>query len=244
MEKLIYRIEHYDNVDSTNTLLKSRAKHGENEGLVIWADSQSEGRGRLGRSFYSPDSGLYFSLLLKPDISPSKTLYITAAAAVAVCRAIQKTAGISADIKWVNDIFSDGKKVCGILAEGASKNESELSFVVLGIGVNIYSSEFPDELRDIAGCILKEKPSEDFRKKLLYAILEEFADIYSTLETADFADEYRKHSFIIGKKVYAVKGDNRCAVEVVGIDDEFRLIVKDENGEKFALTSGEVSIRF
>lgn len=244
MERLIYRIEHFDNVGSTNDLLKSRAKHGESEGLVIWADSQSTGRGRLGRSFYSPESGLYFSLLLRPCTSPQKSLYITAAAGVAVCRAIEKVTGISTGIKWVNDIFADGKKICGILAESAAASESELSFVVLGIGVNIYNNEFPGELRAIAGSLFKEKPSVDFRKKLLYAILEEFSEIYSSEDNRAFADEYRKRSVLTGKHVYAVRGDSRRAVDVIGINDELKLVVKDENGREFTLHDGEVSIRF
>ena len=125
-------------VDSTNTYLKNAAEKGEKDGSVIIAETQTAGRGRIGRNFYSDKGGLYMSILIRPDMPTERSLFITTGTAVAVSKAIEKTSGKSVGIKWVNDIFIGGKKVCGILTEGTSNFETgQLQYAVVGIGINV-----------------------------------------------------------------------------------------------------------
>ena len=148
-------VEVYKEVTSTNTLLKQRSQSGAPHGLVIAAESQTSGRGRMGREFFSPDqTGVYFSILLRPTLSPSDALLITTCAAVACARALEKISGKTAQIKWVNDIYIDERKVCGILTE-ASFVQGKIDFAVLGIGINLYTPDngFPADIKDKAGSL-------------------------------------------------------------------------------------------
>lgn len=236
----IFDICCYDTVSSTNILLKQAALEGASEGTVIMADSQTAGKGRMGRSFHSPDgSGLYMSLLLKPDLATAGK--ITTMAAVAVCRAIGKTLSKEVDIKWVNDILLDGKKVCGILAEAAGSGDG-LMFVVLGIGVNVYApvDGFPEELSDIAGA-LTEDAQPDLRSKLAAAILDEFWGIYSKKE--NIAQEYNGRCIVPGKRVNVIKNGVAKPALALSLDEVCRLVVRYDNGETETLESGEISIK-
>ena len=141
-----------DEIDSTNNFLKQKAESGEKSGTVIIAKRQTGGKGRLGRSFFSPQGGMYLSILLRPQISAEKSLFITTAAAVAVCRAIEKVSNKKSGIKWVNDVFIDNKKVCGILTEASLDFETGgLYYAVVGIGVNLYypKNSFPNDIKSI-----------------------------------------------------------------------------------------------
>jgi len=244
-----YRLTVMERVDSTNTVLKRLAENGEAEGRVVIANEQTSGRGRMGRSFFSPpNSGVYISVLLRPKLSASDSLLITTAAAVAVCRAIEGVTGRAAAIKWVNDIYCAGKKVCGILTEASIDFESgALSYAVLGIGINITDPDggFPDELKDIATSIYEGKPySSEVRGRLAAAVLDNFLEIYRELHTKSFMEEYRERSFVIGKEVYVISPSSREEAYVLGIDDDdARLIVKTADGGIKALSSGEISIR-
>ena len=164
-----------ESVESTNDYVKKRANNGEKEGLVVIANEQTKGKGRLGRTFYSPsDTGIYMSLLIRPDKSPEKSLIITSAAAISVCKAIRTVAGVKASIKWVNDIVIDNKKVCGILTEGkVDADNNKLDYAVVGIGINItYPKEgFPEDIADIATS-LKDNHDEDIKNKLIAKILD------------------------------------------------------------------------
>ena len=130
---------YFEELDSTNSYLKEMAAKGAQEGTIIIANRQSAGRGRLGRSFFSPEEkGIYMSILLRPDISLERAVLITSMAAVAVAEAIEQVSGIQTKIKWVNDIFLNKKKVCGILTEaGIDAETGTLEYAVLGIGVNV-----------------------------------------------------------------------------------------------------------
>ncbi|MBO5929451.1 MAG: biotin--[acetyl-CoA-carboxylase] ligase, partial [Clostridia bacterium] len=163
----------YALLDSTNTELCRLAREGAPEGTVIFADEQQKGRGRRGHTFFSPLSGLYMSLLLRPqaEVSP---LHITTAAAVAVAEAIEQLTGIPAGIKWVNDIYCNGKKVCGILTEGAFfPGSAQLQYAVLGIGINVGLMEFPEELREIATSVSNECGFEVSKEVLIDEVLKE-----------------------------------------------------------------------
>ncbi len=238
-----YTVTAYDSVDSTNRIAKDRALAGAAEGTVIVADRQEQGRGRFGRSFFSPlGTGLYMSVILRPAFSPDCALYITTAAAVAVAETVEELTDESAQIKWVNDVYLRGKKVCGILTEGAMDGDA-LHFAVLGIGVNLTPPPegFPAELRNKAGTLF-DRPC-DKREALLHGILRRFFQYYDHLAEKPFLDDYRRRSLLVGKQVQVLSPDGLPTetVTVQGIDDNFSLIVQDEHGPRI-LSSGEVSI--
>ena len=152
----VFRVELRKSVTSTNTILREMATKGAPECLVLVAEEQTAGKGRQGRSFHSPaDYGVYFSILLRPDsIASEAAALITSAAAVATAQAIEEVVGVKVGIKWVNDLFMDGKKVCGILTEAVTDLKSgSIGWVVIGIGVNVTTAGFPAELSEIAGSI-------------------------------------------------------------------------------------------
>ncbi|MBP3655041.1 MAG: biotin--[acetyl-CoA-carboxylase] ligase [Oscillospiraceae bacterium] len=239
-------VEVYDSVDSTNTLLKARGYSGAPHGLVIAAAHQTHGRGRMGRSFYSPDhTGTYFSILLRPDLSPTNSLLITTAAAVACARAIEHISGKKAEIKWVNDIYVDGKKVCGILTEAALATDGKhLNFAVLGIGMNLHSPAggFPEEIRDRAGSLFSHE-QKDRRTELIAEVLNEFFTIYPELENRSFTDEYRSRSMLDGKPVNVIKANQILPATALYIAEDLTLVVQYSNGSIEHLSSGDVSIR-
>lgn len=236
-----------ESVDSTNNYLKKLAENGERENTVVIAECQSSGKGRLGRSFFSPKSGLYLSILLRPTFSAEKSLFITAAAAVAVSDAIEEISGKTTGIKWVNDVFIGNKKVCGILTEAAVDFETGgLYYAIPGIGVNIYhpANGFPPEIRDIAGAVFDTEPDEkDLKQKLAAAVINNFFDIYNNIENSDFMQKYKQKSCILGKEIFVLRNETKTKATVLDIDEKAGLVVKYENGEVETLSSGEVSIR-
>lgn len=242
----INNIEVYKTVTSTNDLAKQYALDLKPEGTVIVAREQTAGRGRKGRSFYSPMStGVYISVLLRPELTAEKTLYITTAAAVAVAKAIEKISGKEAKIKWVNDIFVDGKKVCGILTEGAMDFETgKMQYAVLGIGVNIKKPEndFPSEIQNIAGSVF-DTTDKEVSSIIVAEILNNFMNYYKNLASKPFYEEYKKRMFLIGKQLTVYSGKDSYPAVAIDLDEELSLIVKDENGNIKKLNTGEVSIK-
>ncbi len=242
----INNIEVYKTVTSTNDLAKQYALDLKPEGTVIVAREQTAGRGRKGRSFYSPMStGVYISVLLRPELTAEKTLYITTAAAVAVAKAIEKISGKEAKIKWVNDIFVDGKKVCGILTEGAIDFETgKMQYAVLGIGVNIKKPEndFPSEIQNIAGSVF-DTTDKEVSSIIVAEILNNFMNYYKNLASKPFYEEYKKRMFLIGKHLTVYSGKDSYPAVAIDLDKELSLIVKDENGNIKKLNTGEVSIK-
>ncbi len=243
-----FHIEVMKSVDSTNTAVKALATQGAPEGTVIAAEEQTGGRGRLGRRFYSPaGTGVYFSVLLRPYVKALDATLITTAAAVAVASSIETVTGTDAKIKWVNDVFCHGKKVCGILTEGAFDMESGgLEYAVLGIGINIKrpAGGYPPEISHVAGAVYESgEPEAETRSRLIAAVLTKFWVYYNNLTDKAFLPEYRSRSFVIGKDVDVIMGDALRKARAVDIDDECRLVVRYEDGVIEALSSGEVSIR-
>jgi len=242
--KGIFRIRTLAESSSTNDDVKAAARMGEPEGLVIIADRQTAGRGRMRRAFFSPDgSGLYMSVLLRPDASPAGSVLITAAAAVAVAESVEQVSGRPARIKWVNDIFLDGKKVCGILTEGAVGADGRLQYAALGIGVNIAPPPdgFPEGLRDIACAVFECGAPEGSRARLAAEILARFHRFRALTERA-FLPAYRERSLVLGKPVLVSLGGEDFPARAVSIDDDCRLIVETERG-LLPLCAGEISIR-
>lgn len=232
---------------STNTVVREKAVAGQKEGYVLLANEQTSGRGRRGRSFYSPSgTGIYLSWLLRPGkYTAEQATAITTMAAVAVCEAIEAVSEVEAQIKWVNDIFVDGKKVCGILTEASLDMESGfLDYAVLGVGMNIYEPKngFGADLTNIAGKIFSQSQG-DMKNRLVAEFMNHFMMYYTNFEYADYANQYRSRSLAIGKWVNVIAGEQSQSAFVLGIDDDCRLLVKYENGEEETLSSGEISIR-
>lgn len=242
------RPEVFVSVDSTNNVCIKKAKAGEREGYVAVAGAQTAGRGRRGRLFYSPaDSGLYMSVLLRPDgYSATQAQRLTTAAAVSVSEAIEKLSGKKADIKWVNDIFVDGKKVCGILSEAVcAVPDGKLEYVVVGIGINVYapSGGFPPEIKETAGCVFDE-PAVGLKDQLAAEVLERLMAYYNDLLGDYCYDEYRSRSLVIDKDVMVINSDGTSLkVHVLDLDRDFGLMVRYPDGSEEVLRSGEISLR-
>ncbi len=233
-------------VTSTNALLKEKAAAGAPEGTVLIALSQTAGRGRFTRKFFPPsDTGIYMSILLRPRISAENAALITTAAAVAVAEAAEKLSGGKTAIKWVNDVLIDGKKICGILTEASLNIESgELDYAVLGIGLNVYEPEngFPDEIKNIAGAILKERGSGN-KSRLAAAVLESFFKYYKDISERRYLKAYRERCIVLGKQISVMSQDGSRSAYALDIDENCRLRVKYPDNKEELLSSGEVSIK-
>ena len=225
-----------DCTDSTNLKVKEMAQKGAAEGVTMIVDRQTGGRGRLGRPFHSPEGGLYLSTLLRPaDLNPG---WITCCAAVAAARAIESLCDAKVDIKWVNDLYINGRKAAGILAEGVFSPAGELTAVVLGIGINVGATDFPDELIPIATSLGNEGftlTREDVAAAFLNAL-----SIALTDPTA--MEEYRRRNLVLGRAVTVVRGHETFVATPEAITDEGHLILRTADGVA-TLSSGEVSLR-
>ena len=232
--------------ESTNTLVREEALRGAREGYTVIAGAQTGGRGRYGRVFYSPQgTGVYLSILLRPRARIStRTWMLTTMAAVAMCAAIEEVSPEKAEIKWVNDVYVRGKKVCGILTEAAMDLESAtLEYAVLGVGVNVYPPQggFPEELEGIASAVFSS-PRPEGKNRLAAAFLNQFLSRYWEGNWDDCLEQYRARSLVLGKTV-TVHGqrEDRTAL-VQGIDDRCRLIVRYPDGTTEHLSGGEIRL--
>lgn len=232
---------------STNTLAREKAMDGAPDGYTILANSQTGGRGRRGRAFYSPpDTGIYMSLILRPQhYSSQQAVGLTTMAAVAVCEAIEAVSGEKAEIKWVNDIYVRGKKVCGILTEASFGLEDGcLEYAVLGIGINVSmpAGGFPDEIKEIAGAVF-QKAQNDGKNHLAAECLNRFMTYYSKPQEAGYVEKYRSRSMVIGKEIEVISSSGTQKARALDVDENCRLIVEYEDGRKESLYSGEISIK-
>lgn len=234
-------VQVYDTLESSNRTAKLLALDGAPHGTLVLTAHQSAGRGRLGRVFESPSGkGVYLSVLLRPAASAQTA---TIGAAVAVCRAVQELCGLELGIKWVNDLYYQGKKVCGILTEAGTDLESgRLEWLVVGIGLNLTSrpEDWPEELRPIAGSLYPGGPAPVSRAALAGAIARELLGLCPAF---DCLDEYRARCFVPGHWVTVCTGAETYAAKALSIDDAGRLVVEREGGRQIALQHGEVSIR-
>lgn len=231
---------------STNDEAKRLAQSGAPEWTAVIAEEQSEGRGRFSRSFYSPrGAGLYMSVVLRPKFSAADTLFITTSAAVAVCEAIERVSGEKCSVKWVNDVYMRGKKVCGILTEASFNVESGgLDYAVVGIGINVKECAFPPELESVATSVFRRgEYLPETRAKLAAALLESFRRYYDAIPERSFYAEYKRRSFILGKRVSVSSGSVTGEGVAAGLDENCFLEVRFDNGEVKKLSSGEVSVR-
>lgn len=235
----------YDCVTSTNDLAKELAKSGAVQGTVVVSKSQTQGRGRMGRCFHSPsETGLYMSLVLRPEAYQQNAGLLTACGAVAVWEAIFDLTGTSVDIKWVNDLYAGGKKICGILAEGHFSPSGSLEYVILGIGINVFPPEggYAEDIADVATSIFEVTGKEVDRADLCAAVLRRWFSYYDNLPNVDFLELYRAHSCVLGKAVSYIKSGETHSGIAVSIDDAARLIVKKNNGNFDTLETGEISL--
>ena len=242
------RLRVYPSVTSTNTILKNMAAAGEPEGAVAVAGEQTAGRGRMGRSFYSPPgTGLYLSILLRPGIPAEETTPVTACAAVAVAESIEELSGEPAQIKWVNDVYVRGKKVCGILTEASIDCETRIAdYLVVGIGVNtaVPAGDFPEELRGVAGSAFAPGSLPALRSRLAAGILDRFFGYYRDLGRREFFDGYKRRSLVLGRSVNLLAlGRPPVEARAIDLDPDFALVVRYADGSVGRVSSGEVSLR-
>ncbi len=239
------QIHVFEKIDSTNNYAKKLAVGSENHGSVIVAETQTAGRGRLGRSFFSPHgAGIYMSIILRPKIDINKTLLITTMAAVALCRAIDNICDVNTQIKWVNDIYIKNKKLCGILAESIIDPTNGERAVILGIGVNVTTKAFDEDIKDVATALFEYTNKDINRNELIAGILNELESVYDNLPDCDFIDEYKKRSCVIGKEIFLIRAGEKRKAFALDIDKDGALVVRNENGETERINTGEISIRF
>lgn len=230
-----------DTVDSTNTYAKKQLALGKTEDLIVLAEQQTGGRGRQGKSFFSPrGSGLYISLAVHPRLRLEDSSFLTILAAVAVCRTIETTLGLEPKIKWVNDVFLDGKKICGILSEAVTDFESGVvESVVVGIGINCRQNAFPPELLGHVGWLGCADVS---RNRLAAVLINHFFDILNTFDRNYIVEEYKKRSFLPGREITFLRSGETVRARVLDINEKGNLVVCLPGGETVVLSSGEVSI--
>ncbi len=247
MALFVYDITDYTNLEARRFVL------GENPSApaVFIARQQTAGRGRLGRGFYSPKDGLYLSIVIRPTFDMSRASHVTVAAAAATSESIDEICGCSSRIKWVNDIYVNNKKVCGILTEATTDFETgQIDSLIIGIGINTSDKSFPPELADIAGSVSEEDLTGHEKAQLAASIIEKV--LRYTKDLTGFMDSYRSRSLVIGRHITVYTGTYRKdptqelggrQARALGIDDAGGLIVEYDDGSRQTLTSGEVSIR-
>ncbi len=241
------RVEYHETIGSTNERAKEIAPSCEHETVLIVANEQTAGRGRQGRSFDSPSgSGVYFSLIIHPDFQTSEIPLITSYAACCLAQSIDELTDCTAQIKWVNDVFVNGRKVSGILTEASFSAENmRLSHVIVGIGINVMkpTGGFAEEAQSIAGS-LTTMPSDqnDLRAQLVAGTVNRMLDGLADIPDKPHLDDYRKRSLLTGKHVAIEEGTQRYKASVLGINDDFSLRVKLEDGNVKALIAGDVHI--
>ena len=235
----------HERLDSTNTHARELARQGAAAGTVIIAQAQSAGRGRLGRSFHSPaDTGLYFSLILRPDCKPEQLMHLTCAAAVAACDAVERSCGLRPGIKWINDLTLEGKKLGGILTELSFSTDGRVSSAVIGIGINVKKESFPRELQPIA-CSLADFAPQPELSALAAELMLSLEKMSRCLlsDRAGLMDRYRKDCITTGKQVRIIGADSIRTGLAEAIQDDGSLQVLFDDGQRKTVNSGEVSVR-
>ncbi|MCL2680242.1 MAG: biotin--[acetyl-CoA-carboxylase] ligase [Coriobacteriia bacterium] len=236
----------HDQLESTNKTAKEMAIAGAAHGTLVIAQQQTAGKGRYGRDFHSPaQGGIYFSLILDPRQLPFDTpTLVTAFTAVCVCTAIEALTTKTPQIKWVNDLFLDGKKMCGILTEAVMDFESgTTAWIVVGIGIN-FSDDGSTSARDLpatAGFVFDAEKPLTTRNRLI-------AEIVNRLLSADISEkevlaQYKQRMFLLGQRVRVTRSDEQFEALVLDIDDSGQLVIRTDDGQQLTLSAGEISIR-
>lgn len=238
----------YDTLPSTNDLLKTMAAEGAPHGTVVIARCQTAGRGRMGRSFYSPDrNGMYCSVLLRPNCPATTVMHLTCAVAVAVCDAMEHTFSFRPGIKWTNDIVYEGKKLGGILTELTVDASGNVNSAIIGIGINCNQQlqDFPEEIRNFAGsvrsCTGRFVDIDTFTCQVLKSL--HAMNVGLLTKKSDIMQTYRHDCITLGKEISVIRGDTVFHAVATAIEDDGGLTVTCENGDTKTVQSGEVSIR-
>lgn len=237
----------YETIGSTNTQARQFAENGEPHGTVVWADEQTAGKGRRGRSWQGPaNSNLYFSLVLRPELKADKASMLTLVMAMSVARAVREVSGLKAGIKWPNDIVVNKKKICGILTE-MTMDASRIGYVVIGVGINVNQREFPEEIRETAGSLSLESGREFSREKLIEKVLQFFEKDYDAfLKAGDMSFLMQDYNtWLVNKDAYVKVLDPKGEYTGMarGINKMGELLVERENGQTETVYAGEVSVR-
>lgn len=242
-------IQIFDTIDSTNTRAKLLAENGAPQGTILIADTQTGGRGRRGRSFHSPaGTGIYLSLILRPNCFPDELMHLTCAAAVSVCDAVEDVTGLRPGIKWINDLVFGKRKLAGILTElGFQSGTGRVAYAVIGIGINCCQSieDFPPDIRDMAGSLYTATEKSVSREQVAASILLQLQKMNDTLLSGKDAmmEHYRKDCVTLGKEISLVRGDEIRHGTALTIDPQGALVVRFPDGHTEAVNSGEVSVR-
>ena len=239
-------IKVYDEIDSTNSAAKEMGTAGAAHGTVIIAEKQTMGRGRLGRTFVSPSgTGLYMSIIIRPEINLEDAGFITSTAAVSVAEAVEKLIDREVQIKWVNDLYMNERKICGILTEASLGLEMKsLDMAVIGIGINVRSVKdvMPEELSSIATSIEDETGIAVDRNELCAEVLNRLEYWLDRIESHEFLFEYRRREYLTGKLITANVGGETLVGNALGIDNNANLMIELPDGEIRHLGSGEASL--
>lgn len=229
---------------STNDLAKQAIRESEAEWLIVVSDQQSQGKGRRGRQFYSPSQGIYLSIAIRPNLSLENVQLLTIAAALSVCDVLEDLFQLKPSIKWLNDVFVNHRKICGILCEGELELESyRYHSVVVGIGLNLVLDALPDELADIITAVNRESAAMVDRNQVVVDLVKQFRVYYQQLDAGDISwlERYRSLNFIIGQSI-RLSNDSKHLYKAVSINDHGNLIVCDETGKMKTVNSEEVSL--
>ncbi len=239
-------IHRFDSLDSTNTKAKSLALEGAPHGTVIIAEHQTAGRGRLGRSFHSPaGSGIYMSVILRPECAPTALMHLTCAVAVAVCNAVETALNFRPSIKWINDLIVGNKKLAGILTElHIHPTSSLVDFAIVGIGFNCNQAleDFPSELRPIACSAAMVTGAPIDKERLTSSMIQEVVTMDLSLKS-HILEQYRQDCVTLGKDIQVIRGELVRPGTAVDVDENGALIVRFPDGSTEAVDSGEVSVR-
>lgn len=239
-------IIHVQSIDSTNNLAREKAQEGCSEGLVVIAEEQTAGRGRLGRNWCMPPaSSIAFSLVLKPKIKPCEAAGITLVLGTALCRALRSTLSVNAGIKWPNDIILNHKKVCGILTELCAGMDT-VNYIIAGVGINVNIEEFPEELKDIGTSLYLELGRHISRRDILVSVFLEFEKLYDVFKAEgikSIIDEFKSYSVTLGSYVKVTTVNESMEGEAADITDDGLLVIKLKDGSRKVVISGDVSVR-
>lgn len=241
------RLEYREEIDSTNTEAKRLSADGACHGTVILANRQTAGKGRRGRVWESPvDSGIFMTLLLKPQIDVTKVSMLTLVAALAVSKAVREVTGCACQIKWPNDLVIEGKKICGILVETGTSG-MQIQHAAVGIGINVGQQEFPRELRDKATSLCMQTKGELSRAEIAKKVCVWFEKYYARFEAqgdlSGLREEYEAQLANLGRSVMVLAAEGEYSGTALGITDTGELLVRTEDGKVREVLSGEVSVR-
>ncbi len=238
----------FPTIDSTNDHIRTLAKAGAPHGTVVIADHQTGGHGRRGRSFHSPEGvGVYLSILLRPQCIPTELMHLTCATAVAMCRALEASAGFRPGIKWTNDLVSGKRKLGGILTELGFTPQGKLDYAIIGVGINCRQTmgDFPEDIRDMAGSLAMIAGHDIDRARVAAAMMDALHRMDSRLltEKAAILAQYKADCITLNRDVVLVRGDEKRYGHAIDVDAEGALVVRFADGSIEAVNSGEISVR-